>query len=393
MKIRIYIPAVAVLVSMWVFGGVTPKPISGPTTTTAPSVLQPGVIAEFDIAKEGRFILLPVRFEGKTYQFLLDTGASICFFDEPFRERLGRPVRTTTVDVGETRKSKVYTAPEAFLGPLNLKESKSVMCFDMKMLRQVMGLEMRGVIGMSVLCKYVLQIDFDRGKLLLLDPDYRKHPEWGSAVPIRFHKGVPVVVARMPASIKADFLVDTGYGGSGNLTKPLFDYIVEEKNLKTTEGFTETIAGTARKRFAKIAHISVGKFTCRDFTIGEGNHYVLGLGWLRRFRVTFDFHNGKMYLKKGARFDQPDEEDMSGLACLRIDGKTVVHSVDKNSPAAQAGIRAKDVILTVNGEPAASYEMWELRRLMRSGDKKKIKMTIQRGKKKMTVTFLLKKRI
>ncbi len=396
MRIRRYIPAAAaVLVSLWVFGCITPKSISGPTTTTAPSIPQPEVIAEFDIAKEGRLILLPVRFEGKTYQFLLDTGSSVCVFDESFRDRLGQPTKTGKVKTaGEPRKFKVYTAPEAFLGPLNLKESKSVICLDMKMLRQVTGLEIRGIVGMSVLRKHVLQIDFDRGKLALLKPDYLKHSEWGHAVPIRFNKlKMPIVTARMPANIKADFMVDTGNNGSGSLVKPLFDYVVEEKNLETAEGLLETAAGTVRKREARIANVTVGQFTCKNLIISEGNFYMLGLGWLRRFRVTFDFHNGKMYLKKAFQFNQPDETDMSGLHILRIKDKTVVHSVDKSTPATQAGIQAKDVILTVNGKPAASCEMWGLRRLLCSGDKKKITMTIQRGKKKMTVTFLLKKQI
>ncbi len=395
MRGRGYIPAAAVLVLLWVFGCVTPKPTSRPTTTTSPSVLRPGVIAEFDIAKDGQLILLPVQFEGKTYQFFLDTGSTFCVFDESLRDRLGQPTETIKVaTVGKIRKFKVYAAPEAFLGPLNLKEGKSVMCFDMKMFRQATGLEIRGIVGMSVLRKYVLQIDFDRGKLALLKPDYRKHPEWGSAVPIRLDKlGTPIVTARMPASIKADFMVDTGRDDSGSLTKPLFDYIVEEMNLETSEVPAVTAAGTVWKRKARIANVTVGQFTCKNLIIAEGNSYGLGLDWLRRFRVTFDFHNEKMYLKKGFQFNQPDETGMSGFNFLRINGRTVVCFVNKDGPAAQAGIQVRDVILTVNGKPAASYEKWELNRLLRSGDKKKITMTIQRGKKKMTVTFLLKRRL
>lgn len=387
--------AVAVVTSLRVFGSVITAPATGPTTKPILSTTQPAVVAEFDIAKEGQLILLPVRFEGKTYQFMLDTGSTWCVFDESFRARMGKPVRTQVVaTAGKDRKFHFCAAPEAFLGPLNLKESKLVVCLDMKMLRQVTGLEIRGIVGMNAIREYVLQIDFDRGKLALLKPDYRNHPEWGHAVPIRFNKlGMPIVTARMPASIKADFIVDTGSNGSGSLTKPLFDYIVEEKNLKTAEWLGETAAGTLRKSEARIANVTVGQFTCKNLIIAEGNFHTLGLGWLRWFRVTFDFHNGKMYLKKGDQFDRPDETDMSGLHVLRIDGKTVVHSLDKAYPADQAGILVEDIILSVNGKPAAAYEMWELRRLLCSGDKKKITMTIQRGKEKMTVTFLLKRRI
>jgi hypothetical protein len=46
----------------------------------------------------------------------------------------------------------------------------------------------------------------------------------------------------------------------------------------------------------------------------------------------------KMYLQKGQAFDKPDEIDMSGLHLWRFEGRSVVHSVDKSSPAEAAGI-------------------------------------------------------
>ncbi len=143
----------------------------------------------------------------------------------------------------------------------------------------------------------------------------------------------------------------------------------------------------------RLQRLTVGSREYSDAIIDEGNCNLLGLGFLARHVVTLDFPRGRMYLKKGKHFDRVDEADMSGLHILKVGGKVAVHSVDKDSPAQKAGIEAHDIILTVNSQSAAEMDIFALRNLLRSGDKKKIDMTIKHGGTKKIVSFLLKKRI
>ena len=46
------------------------------------------VLAEFEIAKQGDPILLPVKFRGKDYLFLFDTGCSVTTFDVSLKHEL-----------------------------------------------------------------------------------------------------------------------------------------------------------------------------------------------------------------------------------------------------------------------------------------------------------------
>jgi C-terminal processing protease CtpA/Prc len=119
----------------------------------------------------------------------------------------------------------------------------------------------------------------------------------------------------------------------------------------------------------------------------------LGLSFLSRHIVTLDFPNNRIYLKKGKGFKKDDETDMSGLHLLRISNQTVVYSVDEGSPAQKAGIRANDIILKVGDKDANTYDILELRRLLRSGVKHKILMTIKQNDDVKDVSFLLKKKI
>ena len=100
-----------------------------------------------------------------------------------------------------------------------------------------------------------------------------------------------------------------------------------------------------------------------------------------------------MYLKKGDRFDRRDEAGMAGLAVLRKEGRTVIAKIYTGGPSEKAGLKVGDVILEIMGKSIDFYEICEIGRLLRSGDKRKIDMTVRRGEEKKRVTIELRKRI
>jgi len=56
----------------------------------------------------------------------------------------------------------------------------------------------------------------------------------------------------------------------------------------------------AKSSAGAIASLSVGKFRLRDLnTAAELDSNMVGLGFLRRFRVTFDFPEAKLHLEPG----------------------------------------------------------------------------------------------
>ncbi len=63
------------------------------------------------------------------------------------------------------------------------------------------------------------------------------------------------------------------------------------------------------------------------------------------------------------------------------------------SPAQKAENKTNDVILKVQNEDANTYDMWDLRRVLMSGDERKIRMTIKHGNDVKELSFLLKKKI
>src|SRR5438552_141411 len=83
----------------------------------ADDVVRFPITERFAIPKGGDVIVLPVALQGKTYQFMLDTGASSNVYDTALP--IGDPVREQTIhgSDGDAR-LKMYKAPEAHLGVL-----------------------------------------------------------------------------------------------------------------------------------------------------------------------------------------------------------------------------------------------------------------------------------
>lgn len=352
-------------------------------------------LAEFKITKNGGPILLPVTFNGKEHLFVLDTGSSHTAYDKSLRHELGKVKRIeNALTFGSPIKTEVYDAPDAFLGPLNLKNSNEIFCLDLKMLSLIDGKTISGIIGMNFLKRHIIQIDFDQGTLSFLQPVEDQHPDWGIELLLKFDTpGWPYITGEILESINTNFVIDTGSNSTGALGSDIFEKNISEKKPKTSKTLFATASGVIQNRECRIDSFSIGSFEYKELIFSEANWSCLGLLFLSRHTVTFDFPGSRIYLKKGKDFKKMDETDMSGLHLLRIANQTVIYSVDENSPAQKAGIVPKDIILKINEKDAGKYDMWELRRLLMSEDKKKITMTIKQGENVKDVAFQLEKKI
>jgi hypothetical protein len=118
------------------------------------------VLARFEIAKDGDWLLLPVKCKGKTYQFFLDTCATYNVFDSSLS--LGDPIGKMGITgaAGWTILT-THDAPQATLRGLSLKTDDPALAFNFTKVRHVTGYEVYGIIGMPFLSRTVLRVDFD----------------------------------------------------------------------------------------------------------------------------------------------------------------------------------------------------------------------------------------
>ncbi len=87
----------------------------------------------------------------------------------------------------------------------------------------------------------------------------------------------------------------------------------------------------------------------------------LGGGVLRRFTVTFDYANKRMYLQPNGDFGKADEFDRSGLWVLGDRDALKVTDVAPESAAQRAMLQSGDRITTIGGEPVSKRNVGEWR--------------------------------
>jgi hypothetical protein len=263
------------------------------------------ILAEFDVARGGDLILVPVFLGGREFQFLVDTGATCCIVDIGLRSRLVETGKTVTVDgQGEFA---VCRLPQSYIGKNKLPLAGEALCIDLASFRELSGHNIRGILGMDFLRRHVVHFDFDAGKLAFL-----------RTCPVSSHDNsftlsyseteIPRLDLEVGQSQCVSFQIDTGslIGECGVLARDVFDQLLADGQLAST-GKTcgrLTVRGPVFSRAARLNRLRLGEFELANLGFAEGDFSKLSLAYLSRYIVTFDFQNDRMHLRKGQRFEQ-----------------------------------------------------------------------------------------
>lgn len=346
---------------------------------------------EFAIGKDGRSILLPLTVGDREILCLVDTGASRSAFDVSLRPLLGTSRGTKTIQTPAGRRSvDQFAWPDARLGAEMLKSERPVVCIDLDNTRKASGQDMFAVLGMDVLRSRRIQIDFDAGSLRILESLPADRSQLGQHLPISFAADdTPSLAVSIGEGHDVPFLIDTGTLGN-SIEADQFDDLLEQNRIRLGgPSLSVTVGGAIAGEAGRLDRLSVGPFVHRDLRMARLNVNSLGLRYLSRFRVTFDFPGGNVYLHQGANFSRPEPTATSGLSLAWVDGEVTVQAVLKDGPAAGAGIRPHDVLVRVDGSEASRYDHHSLRALLTSAVGRQVPLTIRRQTAEIDVTLVL----
>jgi hypothetical protein len=322
------------------------------------------VIESFPVDSRGGLLVIPGEVNGKEYHFVLDTGSTNSVFDMSLKAAL-RPLRTKR-RINGAPPLDLYECGSATVGHSKLRAGQTVICRDLASLKDENSDRNYGILGMDFLAGKVVQIDFDRGRLSFLKDAERAD---GCRVPLRIgDDDLSYVDLELPGLGDHPFLVDTGCNGfrTGYLSKSTFDFLVRAEHIRvfdrpstswTFEGTKTTRIGSLdRQSFQSMQHES--QIYSEDSSDDSCNG--LGLGYLSRFCVTFDFPNRILILKKGTRFANALPANPAGVDIVSKGGPPIVGQVDEGGLAWKLGLRPGDRIILVDGKDARKLELDEL---------------------------------
>lgn len=292
--------------------------------TTDPSLHSrlPAAVAMNPDAGRGEALLVTLYSEsGEELPFMLDTGAGGTLIDKSWEPRLGKCLGTAvSYHWGEKETNNTYAMPRLYLGNAPLPAGGRIVAYDFKNPSFAAGHPIMGVLGMDVLKHYCLQLDFAAGKILFLDEAQADKQEWGKALPlVGLHSNDPrPAVAGNLAGVKGSgSLIDTGCNYDSWLTRQLFQQWTNEIIVPQDGGARFPIATLGGETYADFLHLH-GLDT--DLP-ADGSARIsangIGLHFLSRHLVTFDFPKRTMYLKRTSVGPLLPEGSTAALALLR----------------------------------------------------------------------------
>jgi hypothetical protein len=269
----------------------------------------------------------------------------------------------------------VYSPPNAQVGSLPLT-ADWVVCHDFTSIREAMGRDVYGIVGMDFLQAWIVAIETQRD------------PQWGTPIPFCYGRRKNMfILATVAHDVTNSFVVDTGHAGTGNLQETLFSHVAGSRNVDATgAGMALTMSGMKSTKVARLSHLSVGPFRHENLRFQSGRENSLGLGYFSRYRVTIDFPHQRLYLAEGKHFADRDIGDTCGLRYLFRSGHLVVFDVDAKGPAYAAGVQRDDVIVTLSGKPVSEWAPGEIGDVL-STEGKAVQMTVERDGKQIEVSF------
>lgn len=254
-------------------------------------------LAEFPLSASQQAIMVPVTFKGRTYTFMLDSGATHTVVDERLRSLLGERIKQVQAEasVGGTAPTDLYPPMDgATVGPLSLKDCGPVMVSDFQPVREQLNVACDGALGMSFIGKYLWAMDWDFQQLgvceSLVPPEKRRtNPRTGLPSVVKFSILLP--------DGKVNAVLDTGYTSVLGLEEARFDAL--ERSGAISNIHKLEMATAVGMREVKLGFLSEFKLprqealdVFRKVIVTRSNQARLGLSFLKAYLVVWDAQGG-----------------------------------------------------------------------------------------------------
>lgn len=313
----------------------------------------------------GGIIIMQARFDNlpDTLNFILDTGSSGISLDSSAALYLGlvpEPSDKTIRGVAGIRKvSFLYNRKLHFPG-LTI-DSLNYHINDYSILTAVYGERIDGIIGYSVLSRYIMKIDYDSLKIQFHTKGTIRYPRGGYLLKPQFTQLVtqPLKV-RDEKSIASRFLFDLGAGLCMLFSREFADdsnFIDKKRKRYPKEG--EGLGGKIDMELTVIKEVKLGPYRFKnvpvfifadDFNVTNYPNMggLLGNDIMRRFNVILNYPRKEIYITPNKHYNEQFDYSYSGIELYMLAGVIVVGDVAKGSPAEAAGLREGDEVIAVN---------------------------------------------
>jgi hypothetical protein len=325
-----------------------------------------------------------------TLNFIFDTGSGGISLDSLTAEYLKlKPVPSdrTIRGIAGIRLVSFVNNLKLKLGTLTI-DSLDFHINNYDILTAVYGERIDGIIGYSVLKRFIFKIDYDSSRMDIYSKGTLKYPRGGYLLKPLIAT-IPIQSARIKdnKTIQSRFLYDLGAGLCMMLSTDFIDdSMLLNKKRKRFYKEAEGLGGKIDMQLTVIKELKLGPYRFRNVPVyifkDEYNitSYpflggIIGNDILRRFNCIMNYDKRDFYLTPNSHFLDPFDYSYSGVELYFINGQIIVGDVAEGSPAATTGLQEGDIVVAIN--KIFNQNLTQLKAALQNSNEK-IKMIVRR---------------
>lgn len=302
---------------------------------------------EIPFTYEKGFIFIPVIIQGKTYNFLLDTGAELNLIDSTIVSELGlKTLKKGTVSTGNdfVKKNERIEIDKIDIGGIEFCNTVGLVWNISKFGKHIRCEKIDGLIGNNLMRKANWQIDYQKQIIRITDNVEQFNISNNSKKIKMDSKQVGNVYLNLEVNQKKmPFTFDTGFNGfaqTGNTD------ILEHTTFITKIGLKGVNVTGAKKgitHYVKLDTFKINTFSFDSpshFLVKPNNSSVLGNKFYEKYVITIDWNNDYLILDKNKEIKKNEttiyevsfftDYEKRIITIANIDKKS--HLIDKITP-------------------------------------------------------------
>lgn len=352
------------------------------------------------------FILVDVKFNNVLpLKFILDTGAEhIILFDKTFSDIFGFKYDKKISLIGSDLNKEVFafitrSIPIQLSGCKTVNRDVIILEEDFLFLEEITGKPIHGILGSRFLRGLVLDINYKRKKIKLINSQFFEPPQKEySKIDIQAEGHKPYyksqIITAQGDSIPANLLIDTGSA------LPFMIFLDSHPSLNLPENIIKGklgkgLGGNLEGYLGKVKSLELGPFQFKslitrfqkldesnDVQIYKYRNGLIGNPILSRFHFILDMVRSELYLKPNKNYNKKFKYDKSGLTIYAFGNKLdnyYIKNVIKGSPADEAGIKEGDILKKIGFFPANFNTLESITKKFEKKEGKKFKLTLERN--------------
>ncbi len=329
--------------------------------------------------EDNGFLFLKVKLndQNESLNFIFDTGATADLIDSTAAVKLNLKAdyQQEVQGAGGTKEYDMILGQQLAISNIQLNDVNFVIS-NLNHLNEMSDQHIDGIIGYSLLRKYITKIDYENQQMLIFNSISDVNTNGFETIPFQFENDIPIPQFEISAvlhncdTVKGMILFDSGAGLSlivntpfnkkYNISQSTNKRVISKSADLTSESILEEIA---------IEALHLGSYHFKDIPIliahtnkgvnaFEGYLGILGAGIIKRFNIILDYESMMLYLKPNSIYSDLFRFPLSGIQLKKKDGNICINHVAQISPAFQLGIQEGDQILSINGDKSLNIKQY-----------------------------------